>query len=81
MKTRVQKWGNSFALRIPKSFAAEVGMDRDALVDLSLKGGKLIVEPLPKSPMNLEELLAAVTPENLHAEVDTGPPVGREKWF
>jgi len=62
MKTRVQKWGNSFALRIPKSFAAEVGLDRDALVDLSLKGGKLIVEPLPKSPMNLEELLAAVTP-------------------
>jgi antitoxin MazE len=81
MKTRVQKWGNSFALRIPKSFAAEVGLDRDALVDLSLKGGKLIVEPLPKSPMNLEELLAAVIPENLHAEVDTGPPVGREKWF
>ena len=80
MKTRVQKWGNSFALRIPKSFAAEVGLDRDALVDLSLKGGKLIVEPLPKSPLNLDELLAAVTPENLHGEVDTGPPVGRENW-
>lgn len=80
MKTRVQKWGNSFALRIPKSFAAEVGLDRDALVDLSLKDGKLIVEPLPKSPLNLDELLAAVTPENLHVEVDTGPPVGRENW-
>jgi mRNA interferase MazF len=26
MKTRVQKWGNSLALRIPKSFAVEAGL-------------------------------------------------------
>jgi antitoxin MazE len=80
MKTRVQKWGNSLALRIPKSFAAEVGLDRDALVELSLRDGKLIVEPLPESPPSLNELLATVTPENLHGEVDTGPPMGRESW-
>ena len=80
MKARVQKWGNSLALRIPKTFAAEVGLDRDALVDLSLRDGKLIVEPLPKPPLSLDELLAAVTPENLHGEVDTGPPMGRESW-
>jgi len=80
MKARVQKWGNSLALRIPKSFAAEVGLDRDALVDLSLRDGKLIVEPLPKSPLSLDDLLAAVTSENVHGEVETGPPMGRESW-
>jgi antitoxin MazE len=80
MKARVQKWGNSLALRIPKSFAVEVGLDRDALVELSLRDGKLIVEPLPKSPLSLDDLLAAVTPENVHGEVETGPPMGRESW-
>jgi antitoxin MazE len=80
MKARVRKWGNSLALRIPKTVASEVGLDSDTLVDLSLKDGKLVVEPLPKSPLSLDELPAAVTPENLHGEVDTGPPMGGESW-
>jgi len=81
MKARVQKWGNSLALRIPKSFAAEVGIVQDALVDLSLSEGKLVVEPvaIPGGPV-LDELLAAITPENLHGEVDMGPPDGKEVW-
>ena len=29
MKTRIHKWGNSLALRIPKSFAIEVGFERE----------------------------------------------------
>jgi hypothetical protein len=33
-----------------------------------------------KSPYTLEELLAGVTQENLHPEIDTGSPVGREVW-
>ena len=39
MKTRVQKWGNSLAVRIPKSFAAEVGLHEDAAVELSVAKG------------------------------------------
>ena len=80
MKTRVQKWGNSLALRIPKSFAREVGMDNQTTVELSLVDGKLVVSPVVKPKPNLEDLLALVTDENLHAEVDTGPVVGVESW-
>ena len=47
MKTRIQKWGNSLALRIPKSFAAETHQEQGPLVDISLHDGRLIVEPLP----------------------------------
>lgn len=80
MRTRVQKWGNSLALRIPKSFAAEAGLQEDAPVELSVVEGKLIVQPVaPQSP-TLEELLRGVTDENLHGEWDTGPAVGREAW-
>ena len=80
MKTRVQKWGNSLAVRIPKSFAEEAGLDADAAVELSLVGGTLVVKPIKPQPLTLGELLRGVTDENLPGEWDTGPAVGREVW-
>jgi antitoxin MazE len=80
MKARVQKWGNSLALRIPKAFAHEAGLLADTLVELSLVRGKLVVEPiLPQAP-TLEELLRGVTDQNLPGEWDTGRSVGKEVW-
>jgi len=78
LKTRVQKWGNSLALRIPKSFAAEVGIDPDSSVEISLKDGKLVVVPSEKPKFTLKQLLAQVTEKNLHYEFDTGSAVGGE---
>jgi antitoxin MazE len=80
MKTRVQKWGNSLALRIPRSFAAEAGLREDAPVELSLDEGKLVIRPLPPEPLTLGELLRGITDQNLHGEWDTGPAAGRESW-
>jgi antitoxin MazE len=74
----MQKWGNSLALRVPKSFADEVGLAQDSPVELSLRKGKLIVAPAAKRGMTLKQLLSKVTEDNLHAEVGTGPEVGRE---
>jgi antitoxin MazE len=80
MITRVQKWGNSLALRIPKSFAAEVGLETDSSVEVSLADGKLVIAPISKSKLTLKQLLAQVTDENLHHEVETGPAQGNEAW-
>jgi antitoxin MazE len=80
MKARIQKWGNSLALRIPKSFAAETHLEQGTLVEVSLHDGKLLVTPLPPLAITLEELLKHVTPQNLHHVVDTGPVVGGEAW-
>jgi len=80
MKARVQKWGNSLALRIPKSFAAEVGLRKEAPVEISLADGELIIRPVTESKLSLKQLLARVTKENLHHEVNTGPAVGKETW-
>jgi antitoxin MazE len=80
MKTRVQKWGNSLALRIPKSFAEEAGLRADTAVELSLKAGKLIVQVAAPAALTLEELLRGVTKDNLPGEWDTGPSVGKEVW-
>jgi antitoxin MazE len=80
MKTRVQKWGNSLALRIPKSFAKEAGLHPDAAVELSVVRGTLVVQPLKPQPLTLEQLLRGVTDDNLPGEWDTGPAVGKEVW-
>jgi antitoxin MazE len=79
MKTRVQKWGNSLALRIPKSFAEEAGLHADAAVELSLEEGRLIVQLIPP-PLTLEQLLRGITDENLPGEWNTGPAAGKEVW-
>jgi antitoxin MazE len=80
MKTRVQKWGNSLALRIPKTLADEMGLQEDGAVELAREGGTLVVKPLPDEPPTLEELLAGITANNIHEPWETGPAQGREVW-
>ena len=65
MRTRIQKWGNSLALRIPKSFAAEVHLDQDAWVDISLAGDKLIISPERDDTLTLEQLLTRLNGANV----------------
>lgn len=80
MKTRIQKWGNSFALRIPKSLVMEAGLDLDTEVDISFVEGKIVVLPTIKPKYNLDDLLAQVTDDNQHGEIDLGKFVGKEVW-
>ena len=79
MKTRVQKWGNSLAVRIPKHFIREAGLANYATVEMKVEEGKLVIQRT-EDPTTLEELLAKVTPENLHNAVDTGEAAGNEVW-
>ena len=78
MKTKVQKWGNSLAVRIPRSFASETSLEPDTEVELSLVKGKLVITPMAKPSHSLEQLLTGVTEQNVHAEVETGISVGNE---
>lgn len=80
MQTRIQKWGNSLGLRIPKVLAEQSGVEAGSEVDLSIEEGDLVVR-LRRSPRyELKELLQAVTAKNVYTEVETGEPVGREVW-
>ena len=80
MNTRIQKWGNSLGLRIPKSFAAEAGVAEGSEVDLTVEEGRLLVTPLRQRKYDLSDLLREVKPDNLHKPIDSGGPVGREAW-
>lgn len=80
MRVRVQKWGNSLALRIPRSYALETALESGSEVDLSLQDGRMVITPVAVPEYRLEDLLAGITPENLHDELDTGPSAGGEAW-
>ncbi|MGC1359238.1 MAG: AbrB/MazE/SpoVT family DNA-binding domain-containing protein [Xanthobacteraceae bacterium] len=81
MKVEFLKWGNSLALRVPKAFAQEMGASVGKAANMEVRDGKLVVEvakPRRKPRYTLEQLVAGMTPENRHSELDWGPPVGNE---
>ena len=80
MHAKITKWGNSLALRIPKSFALNANLKQNELVDLSIEKERIIITPIHEKEYSLKELLDKVTESNLHGEFDTGGPVGKEIW-
>ena len=80
VQTRIQKWGNSLAVRIPKAFVKEAHVAYGTPVDLSVNDGKIVIDPYAEPEYRLEDLLKGVTKKNTHAEVETEDKVGREVW-
>lgn len=79
MITRVRRWGNSLALRLPAALASEARLKDGSEVDLAVRKGALVAVPIGRPPLRLRDLLARVTGGNLHRKVDFGRPVGRER--
>lgn len=81
MQARVQKWGNSLAVRLPKTLADEAQVGVDSPVEVLVRDHEIVLRPLrPEKRYELDTLLAGVTAENLHAEKDFGGPQGQEVW-
>ena len=83
MKTEFLKWGNSLALRVPSAFAKEVGASEGKRAEMTVEEGALVVKivgPRKRRRYRLEDLIAGITKENCHPEIEWGPPVGNEVW-
>ena len=80
MDTRIRKWGNSLALRIPQLLARQIALKPDSPVRLTLRGSNLVISPIRRPRVRLDDLLAQVTESNRHGEVDTGTACGDEAW-
>ena len=80
MHIRVQKWGNSLAVRIPKPLAEDAAVEEGTVLNLAVSEGNVVATPVRKKKQSLKQMLAKITRTNLHAEVDFGAPVGREIW-
>ena len=79
MQGQIGKWGNSLALRIPSAVAREVPVDEGKAVDITVERGRIVITPIDEVPRySLDDLVAGITEENRHAEIDPGPAVGQE---
>lgn len=78
MQVIVKKWGNSAAVRIPSSVLAASGLKIDQPVEVREEAGRVVIEPMIIKEYDLAELLAGITTENIHEEIDFGATVGKE---
>jgi antitoxin MazE len=81
MLVKVQKWGNSLAVRIPRAFAGEINISENSSVNLTLIDGSINLKPTENIyEYRLDDLVEQVTENNLHSEYDSGKPEGKEIW-
>jgi len=78
MKAKIQKWGNSLAVRVPKGIAEEAGVKSNDVVEMKVEDGKIVLLPEIALEYRLDDLLEGITDGNLHSVVETGEPIGRE---
>jgi antitoxin MazE len=79
MRVIVKKWGNSAAIRIPSGILQAARLGLDEAVEMREQGGQIVIKPIRGDKKAvLAELLAGITPENLHGEADIGRPRGKE---
>ncbi len=79
IRSRIVKWGNSQAVRIPKKVLDQARLREGEELEIRVEAGRITLESL-NSGLTLESLVAQITRENQHHELDWGKPVGREVW-
>ena len=79
MITKLQKWGNSYAVRIPKNFIQDLKLSQGADIEIKYSHQSLIIKPKKQKEYTLKDLLGGITPKNRHKLIFDGPDVGKEK--
>ncbi|MFK5922103.1 MAG: AbrB/MazE/SpoVT family DNA-binding domain-containing protein [Verrucomicrobiota bacterium] len=80
MKTKISKWGNSLALRIPSVLVSEANLIEGLEMEINNREGEIVLTPKKSFHYNLDVLLSEVNEGNLHEGIDTGSSVGKEEW-
>lgn len=77
MRTQIQKWGNSLAVRIPRNFSKRLHLHAGSAVDVDIEGEAMV---LKKLKIDLQAMLDQITPENMHHGDFDDTPKGKEEW-
>jgi antitoxin MazE len=78
MRVLVKKWGNSASVRIPAAVMAAARLRLDQEVEVREEQGRIVIDPVRPAEYTLAALIAGITDENRHDEIDFGSPVGKE---
>jgi antitoxin MazE len=81
MRRRVQRWGNSLAVRIPAAIAEACAVSEGSEVSVRQEGSEIVLTPEPERKRYLlGELVRGITKRNCQDAVDWRGPVGKESW-
>jgi len=78
MEAVIKKWGNSLGIRIPSVMAKDLSLKDGSHVEIKDEENRIVIIPSPKE--KLKDLLSKINKSNLHNEINTGSPVGKEAW-
>jgi len=80
MTTTIQKWGNSYAVRLPREMVRKLKLQagHEVLIEDNARG--LSITPAPRCAASLARMIAGITKANQHSLVDWGKAVGKEVW-
>ncbi len=78
MQIKIRKWGNSASVRIPAPLMRAARLELNTTVDIREEEGRIVIEPVHEPNHDLDELISAITPDNLHEEAEFGGAVGKE---
>lgn len=79
MITKLQKWGNSYAVRIPKSLIQDIKLKQGSEIEIKYRNQSLVMKPKKQKEYTLKELLKGITPNNRHKLIFNCPDIGKEK--
>lgn len=80
MESRIQKWGNSNGIRIPKNLLDSLDLKSDDLVDIKKEGEKIVISKKRVQKISLKERIASYKGPNLCNEFEWDEPAGKEIW-
>jgi antitoxin MazE len=82
MVTKIQKWGNSQGLRLPKQVLEDARIAVGDDVDVTERDGIIVIAPVRRvrGKQSLKELVSRIPENHEPEEMNWGEPVGKEVW-
>ena len=82
MMTKIQKWGNSQGLRLPKHLLEDARLSIGDDVNVMINNGLIVIAPVRsiRGKLSLEELVSRIPKDYKAEEIDWGEPAGGEVW-
>ena len=81
MTTKIQKWGNSQGIRIPKFILESLNISDNETLELITENNTLVIKKVKQEEMmTIEKLFENYKDEYKTIDIDWGKPVGKEIW-
>ena len=80
METRLQKWGNSDAIRIPHIMLKSLNLKTNDKITLEQFDDKIVISKSVRKKISLKERFENYNGENLVEEFEWDEARGREIW-